>query len=351
MNLTNEKQHYISRVLLSRFRIPGDSLKCYQLATGTWEPKSIDRLCCAEGYNQLLVPGEDTNNALEASISAVESLLPKTFKALEFAVTQDKTELPAPIYRNLRHYCTFLKLSSLFSKASAVVSFLQQLNMELEQEKYFLWKELGVPPETTTGFRTEYLNGGRVIIEAENVLQLIYRLQFQRLLDVNYTEFSNTDWTVSLSPVDLPMSDIGLIQIQLEDLRANHYLLPLSPRLLLEGIFYHDLSKNSVRTAIKGLSMTLEEAEYRLDCICFSSIREIICSRENTDVVMSLAQAKTKGLRFNKIINPDLVTASGAKNASRKYSLRAVSQEEYVRFIHSFVMPPLVMEGAVRGVS
>jgi hypothetical protein len=341
MNAENENQHYISRVLLKRFKIPDQPLQCYQIDTQLWEPKSIDRLCAADGYNQLLVPGEETNNSLEASISRVESLLPKTFKALEFASKQETTELPSVLYQNLRQYCAFLKLSSLFSKASAVLSFLQQLNMELEKGTYYLWLELGTPQETVAGFRQEYLNGGRVIIEAENVLQLIYRLQFERLLDVNYMELASTDWTVSISPIDLPMSDIGLIQIHMEDLKANHYLLPLGPRLLLEGIFYHDLSKNSVKTTIKGLEMNQEEAEYRLDCICLSSVREIICSHKDSDVPTSIARAKTKGLRFNRIINPDLVAAAGAKSASRKYSLRCVSQAEYRKFVHCYIMPPI----------
>jgi Protein of unknown function (DUF4238) len=341
MNFTNENQHYISKVLLNRFKIPNQALQCYQIANGTWEPKSIERLCSAEGYNQLLVSGEETNNALEASLSRVETLLPKTFKALEFAARQEITELPAPIYHNLRNYCAFLKLSSLFSKASAVVGFVQQLNMELAKGEYFLWRELEVASEIIAGFRLEYLAGGRAIIEAENVLQLIYRLQFQRLLDVNHCEMANADWTISISPIELPLSDIGVIQMHLENYKANHYLLPLGPRLLLDGIFYHDLSKNSVKTSIKGLEMTQEEAEYRLDCICLSSVREIICSQKNQDIPASLIRARDKGLRFARITNPDLVLAAGAKNASTKYSLRCVSQDEYRRFAHSYVMPPL----------
>src|SRR5262245_3449741 len=74
MNLENERQHYISKVLLKRFKIPNAPLQCYKIDTQTWEAKSVDRLCAEEGYNQLLVSGQETNNALEAIISRVESL-------------------------------------------------------------------------------------------------------------------------------------------------------------------------------------------------------------------------------------------------------------------------------------
>ena len=86
-------------------------------------PKSVEKVCSAEGYNQLLVPGEPTNNALEWLISRVESRLPKTFKALDAAAMAPLTALASDIYVNLCQYCSFLKLSSLFAKASAVVSF------------------------------------------------------------------------------------------------------------------------------------------------------------------------------------------------------------------------------------
>jgi hypothetical protein len=340
MNLENENQHYISSVLLRRLKIPNYPLYCYQISTHDWEEKSVERLCSEEGYNQLVVPGEKTNNSLEASISRVESKLPKAFKALEHSVQFETMELPSAIYQNLREYCAFLKLSSLFSKASAVVSFLHQINMELERGEFYLWKELQVPQGIIDGFRAEHIHGGRVVIESENILQLIYRFQFERLLNSNFWEFSRTDWAICSSPIDLPMSDVGIVQLHLENLKANHYLLPLGPRLLLEGIFYHDQQKNSVKTSIRGFQMTLEEAEYRADCLCFSSVREIIFSRRTSDVEARLERAAQAGLNFNRIAKLEQVLSAGTKPASRFYTFKCVSVDEYVQFIHSFVLPP-----------
>lgn len=345
MNLENENQHYISRVLLNRFKIPHNPLYCYQIATRGWEEKSVDRLCSAEGYNQLIVPGEKTNNSLEASLSRVESKLPKTIKALEYAAQLDTTELPSAIYKNLREYCAFLKLSSPFSKASAVVSFLHQINLELERGEFFLWRELQVPQRTIDGFKLEHARGGRVVIETENVLQLIYRFQFERLLETNLWEFSRSDWAICSSPFDLPMSDVGLVSLHLENLNANHHLLPLGPRLLLEGVFYHDQTKNSVKTTIRGFRMTPNEAQYRVDCISFSCLREIIFSRKTPDIEAVLVRAAQSGLNFHRIPALERVLSAGTKPASRNYSFRCVSQDEYVRFIHSFVLPPLRQQG------
>jgi hypothetical protein len=95
-----------------------------------------------------------------------------------------------------------------------------------------------------------------------------------------------------------------------------------------------------VRTAIRGVKLTQEETEYRFDCICLSSVLEIIFSREYPDIKSSLGRARRSGLRFAQITNPDQVLAAGGQDADMRYSLKCVSEAEYTKFIHSFVMPP-----------
>ena len=80
---------------------------------------------------------------------------------------------------------------------------------------------------------------------------------------------------ISNSPRDLPMSDIGLIEFGLQD--KNYYILPISPKLVLEGVFYYDQAKNSSEPVIEGHDFSLDEAEYRLDWICSSAVLEVIC--------------------------------------------------------------------------
>src|ERR1700692_277125 len=104
MNTPNENQHWLSRTLLRRFKDDGAPLQCYQVATNEWMPKSIDRICSAPGYNQLLTLGT-TDNSLEAAFSKVESGLPNTLKALEKASKRSQSQLADAKYNILGWYC------------------------------------------------------------------------------------------------------------------------------------------------------------------------------------------------------------------------------------------------------
>jgi len=339
MNNKDERQHYVSRVLLERFRHSGKPLECFDLKTQEWKQRSVEKVCSAPGYNQLLL-SSDVNNTIEDSFSKVETRLPKTLRALEQACTQPKTEFPKSVYENWCLYCAFLKRTSLFAKPGAVVSFLAQLNMELEKGSYYLFRELGVPQEQINKFREGYASGGRLIIESENVIQLVYRIQFERMLNLDFTEFVNCEWTVSESPIELPMSDIGLVQIQLIGHKAIQYLLPIGPNMVLDGIFYHDLGKNSPQPNIAGHRLNKAESEYRFSVLCLSSVNEIIFSTRCSDITVRLEHARTMGVSFNKIVNPQVGLSAGLKNCDLKYRLQMVSVDEYVRFVHSFVQPP-----------
>jgi hypothetical protein len=339
MNERTPRHHYVSRVLLERFRRPGKPLECYGVKNRKWKQRSVERACSALGYNQVLQEG-DVNDAIENSFSKVESNLPKTLKALERAAKKSSTELPKEIYENLCLYCAFLKRTSLFAKPGAVVSFLAQLNMELEKGEFYLFRELKVPDEIVAELRKNYALGGRVIIESDNIVQLVYRIQFGRLLNLNYWEFLNCDWTISNSPVELPMSDMGIIQIQLTGHDAIQYLLPISPTMILDGIFYHDLSKNSTKAMVGGHHLSKKEAEYRYAALCLSAVREIVFSRRPKDIDNCLESARTMGVTFAGIANLEMALSAGLRNCSSQYRLQMVSIADYVRFVHSFVLPP-----------
>jgi hypothetical protein len=338
VNLTGERQHYVSRVLLERFKIPGKPLQCYQIGTGAWKPKSIEKACAESGYNQLLTSG-GTDNSLEEAFSKAESRLPRTFKALEAAAERKLTELPLPIYHNLCQYCAFLKLSSLAAKAAAVVNFAYQVNFEVEAGQRDLLRELEIPETTIAAWRAEMLSGQRIIIEAENALQLLYRNQFHRMFSGDYGMFNYTKWTVCKSPVDLPMSDIGLVPLHLEVNKANHYILPIAPRLVVQGIFFHDVTKNRPRQPLKALSLTQDEAEYCFDAICSSAVTEIVCSRKIPNIADSFARAKAKGIKFLQIVSPREVTAAGLRDSPAEIHFRVVPTKAFVKFVHSFVKP------------
>jgi hypothetical protein len=339
VNEKNERQHYVSQVLLKRFKRPGHPLECYQVETGTWKPRSVRRTCSAPGYNQILVSGK-MNNALEDSFARVETHLPETLKALEEAASRTTTTVSKEIYGNLCSYCAFLLGTSLFAKPGAVFTFLTQINRELEIGEYHLLRELKTPDDVIARFREGFFQGGRVIIESENVLQTVYRLQFERNLKFNYAEFLHCKWTIHDVPTDIPMSDIGLVGLQLDAIKAKLYILPISPRQVLEGVFHFDQAKNSGKPVIEFKNFDYREAEWVLDCICASAVIEVVCAQRNIDVRASRDRAKNRNFRFNKIVNPHHVVSAGLQNSTEAYSLQMVSREEYGEFIHTFICPP-----------
>ena len=344
MNQTSENQHWISQVLLKRFKTPGKPLQCYQIGTGEWVEKGIERACASLGYNQLLVSGE-ADNTLEAALSKVESGLPSTFRALESAANKPLTNLSTEIHTNLCSYCTFLKLTSPISKPGAVVSLTFQINMELKRREYSLLRESKIPEEIISVWRAACEAGQHVIIEGENILQLLYRFRFRYAYKFDYSEFVNAKWTVSHSPVELPMSDIGLVRVFLIDEKANHYMLPIGPRLVVECVFFLDPTKNSSQPVIRGHNLTVEQAEYRFDCICSSAINEIVCSRKLVGIPESLDRAKTKGIRFHKIMNPEAIASAGLTDIGNDtVTYRIVSAEEYTRLMHSYMQPTWRLE-------
>lgn len=314
-------------------------MHCYQVESGKWEERGLDRSCAAPGYNQLLVSGT-ADNSLEDAFSKVESRLPETLRALEDIIDGRKSNLSDRLHESLCMYCAFLKGIAPYSKPGAVVSFIIQMNMELETKRYSLLRDLCISDETIFELAKHVSKGYKILIEAENLIQLLYRFQFSRTYQSNYSQFLRTRWKVCHSPLHLPISDVGLVPMLLKDQRATRYLLPFSPNLLLEGIFFHDLEKNSTQPAVEGIHLTETEAEYRFDCVCASAIEELICSRRIPGLAEARIRANANGTVFSKLPNPNALKTSGLIDIGEGEILfRAVSLEEYVALIHSYAQP------------
>jgi hypothetical protein len=338
MNNPNENQHFVSQVLLKRFKIAGNPLQCYQVQTGEWIPKSPENACSSPGYNQLVISGQP-DNSMEADFSKVESRLPKTFDALQEAAKNQSTELPPEIYENLHKYCTLLNLTALFSKPGAVVSFVFHINWELQKGTRTFLRKLEIPEEVIAVWQKEHTLGRRVIVESENVLQSLYQFQFKRSKNPDYDTFRLNKWTICNSPIELPVSDVGIVPISLPAHEVVCHILPIGPKLVLKGLLFYDAAKNSSKPVVSRLDLNPEEAEYLFDCICSSAVTEIVCSRINPEVAASIERAKTKGIHFHKIANPESIKSAGLKNASDELRYRIVSVEEYKQFVWSFMMP------------
>ena len=331
-------QHYVSRLLLKRFKLPGHPLECYDIALGQWKPKSVEKACADSGYNQLIT-SDGIDDTLEDEFSKVESRIPKAMRLLERIAGNGSADLPAQAFTDLCQYCAFLTLSSIAAKASAVVNFVYNLNLEIEIGQRRLLRELEIPEAIIADWKSAVLSGNRVIIEADNALQLIYRHQFRRRFGDECALYRHTKWVICKSPIDLPIADIGLVPLSQQDPKLNRYILPVGPRLVLQGIFFHDVSRNSPNQTLKRLVLTQEEAQECLDIICSASVAELFCQKNIAEIGESLTRAKTAGIEFLQITNPREVIGAGLKISTNKLHFRVVSKDEFVTFVHSFVKP------------
>ncbi len=338
VNNPNENQHSVSRVLLERFKIPGNPLQCYQVQAGIWIPKSPENACSWLGYSQLVDSGE-SDDTLERAFSAVESRLPKTLKQLEEAANNPFTHLPPDVYENMCRYCACLKNIALFAKPDGLVGFVIQANMELEKGEYALLHDFNIPEELFASWRKEYALGRRIIIEAENALQLLYTLQFKRWYERDYVMFRNVAWTVCRSPIELPISDTGLVPTVFPAEKTIVYILPIGPNLVLKGLQHFDPAQNSTREGVSGIELNREQAECIFDIICSSAVTEVVCSRQNPRVAQSVEPAKHNGVTFPEIVNPQAITSAGLINSSDELRFRVVPADDYKRFILSHVKP------------
>lgn len=331
-------QHYVSRLLLKRFKLPGHPLECYDITAGQWKPKSVEKACADSGYNQLIT-SDGIDDTLEDEFSKVESRIPKALRVLERIAEDGSVDLPAQAFTDLCQYCAFLTLSSIAAKASAVVNFVYNLNLEIEIGQRHLLRELEIPEAIIADWKPAVLSGNRVIIEADNALQLIYRHQFRRRFGDECALYRYTKWVICKSPMDLPIADIGLVPLSLREPKANRYILPLGPRLVLQGIFFHEISRNSQRQKVKTLKLTQEEAQDCVDIICAAAVSEVFCQRRIENIADSFPRAKAAGIEFLQVANPQKVTGAGLRQATRELRFRVVPMKEFVTFVHSFVKP------------
>jgi hypothetical protein len=332
-------EHYVSQVLLRRFTENGH-LHHFHLPTGKWRRLSPKKVFSGFGYNQLQVFGQ-VDHTLEQAFSKVESPLPITFAALEKAADNPTTELTADIYENLCWYCAFLWRVSPFAKMAAPVEFVVQLNMDLENNRLDTLREvLGYPERICQFYRCQRAMGYKVIINSQNFLQLIYRIQFRLKYGDDYTKFRYfTKWTICRSPIDLPIADVALTQIPVNTEKVVVYGLPISPRLLLKGQMAMGEQPSSLATTVKGATMSQAEAEIWYEALCLSAVNELVSKRAIPDVLEVRARARSNGIAFTKITDPDAIIAAGQFNFSGNFGLAVVPPEVYVKFIHSFLRP------------
>lgn len=334
------KQHYVSQVLLRRFKIPERPLQRYRVQTQDWTPRSSERVFSARAWNQLRCYGQ-LDDSLEKEFSKVETVLPETFRFFEEAATLTTlSDLPPAILRNISQYCSFLWLTSPFAKAKAPIDFLGQINHDLKKGEAGLLRQLSFSEKTIQDFCSARTKGYHAVLFSDDSLQVVYRIQFRQMYPFHFGHFHHwTEWTLCTSPIELPLSDIALVQLHMEDQKAVYYVLPVSPTLLLKGKCKLGPQDAALPPQLHVESLSTSDAEYWLEVICLSAVTELVSSKIIPNIEFIRERAKSKGIRFPKIVNPQRGAIMGLTEFNSDFGLRMVSQQEYVRYVHSFLQP------------
>jgi hypothetical protein len=334
MNMAYQRQHYVSQVLLRRFADFG-RLQVFDIRTEKWKRLPPKRIFCQAGYTQLLANGQ-VDNTLEREFGKVERQLPTTLAALDAAAKRPDFTLPLDIYANLCWYCAFLWRISPFAKAKAPVDFVMQMNQDLEHGRCDLLRQVvGLSENDIKAIQKAHAEGKKLIIDSKDFLQLIYRVQFVLRCKEDFVLFRHyTRWAVWNSPIELPISDIALVQVSFKE--ANVFVLPIAPHLLLAGTIKTGTQQKSDGTALKSNTFSTEDAQYWADAICYSAQTTLASKSIIPDVPAKRKRAERQ-VNFTKIVNPESIVSAGVTDFSGIFGVRLVDKSDFVKFIHSHV--------------
>lgn len=341
-NEINNNQHYITESFIkNRFGTNG-FVQRYDVIWDSWKIASPQFVFSGRGYTQMLTEGEPVDNSLEESFGKIENQLKFVFPALDESAQRKSTTVSKEIYDNLCLYCSYLWHLSPFAKAKAPANYVIELDMDLKRGNVRKLRELGILENDITTIQRLHAEGKKFIFNEGNYLQWAFRVQFIHNAINKAAFFRNiAKWTVYNSPIELPISDIALVDYP-ESNKATLFILPTSPHLVLIGRIEHGTPPPFYTndTIIYGDTLTTEAAEHVFDLICFSGIKAVACQNK-LDIKASRERATKKKIAFTKISNLDAVLAAGEQTFKpNMLRLLPVSKEEYTKFIHTFVMPP-----------
>jgi hypothetical protein len=320
--------------LLRRFANSG-RLQLFDIKTERWKRLPPKKIFCQGGYTQLLANGL-VDNTLEIEFGKVEKRFPETLAALDGAAKKPQTTIPLDVFTNLCWYCAFLWRISPFAKAKAPIDFVMQMNKDLEHGRSDLLRQVvGLSENDIKAIQKAHAEGKKLIIDSQDFLQLIFRVQFVLRCKEDFVLFRHyTKWAVWNSPIELPISDIALVQVSFKE--ANVFVLPIAPHLLLAGTIKTGTQNKSDETVVKSNTFNVEDAQYWADAICYSA-QATLASKNIIPDVPTMRKRAEKQVNFTKIVNPESIVTAGETDFSGIFGVRLVRNSEFVRFIHSHV--------------
>ena len=342
-NEIDNNQHYITRSFVKkRFGING-FVQRYDVKTDYWKTNASPRFVfSAPGYTQFLEKGQPVDNSLETSFGILENQLQFILPALDGGAERAETKFPEDVYHNLCFYCAYLWYLSPFAKAKAPANFVTELDLNLRDSNLDYLRQRGMPEDNIRTMKAQHKKGYRFVLEGENYLQFVFRDQFVSHCRDQAALFRyKTKWTVYNSPIELPISDVALVDFP-ESATVTLYILPISPNRVLIGRLLQGSPPpyHSTDTVVYGSTLNVESAEDLLDVVCGSAVKTIAC-KNKMDIKAFRERAKTKGRAFSTISNLDDVLSAGSKVFDRQKDLLLipVSNDEYIKYVHSFIGP------------
>jgi len=342
----NEKQHYVSRVILRRFMHKG-TLKRYWVNYGTWGNVGLGKAFSNYGYTQLLHDGK-FDNTLEKEFNKVETLMSRALRLIDESVNAKQVEMPVKLYRGMCLFLAFVHCLSPFFKAKCPEDFLHDLHVQLINGKGDLLTALKFTPKQMTYYREAILNGKKLVIDSPHFLQFVHRVQFNRVIKtVYYYIFRHfTTWHVCRCPIDMPLADVAITPIPAP--LIHWYSIPISPRLMLVGRNPQVESFGSNSTMVHFVDMPLRNAENYKDLICLQARSELVSKETIPDILERCARAVKAGHAFANIAKIDDVKKAGTITNITDLTFKLVSHKEFDAFTDQFLTnknPPDVFVG------
>jgi len=342
-NEIDNNQHYITESFIKkRFGVNG-FVNRYDVKYGGWKTNASPQfIFSSDGYTQFLEAGQPVDNSLEKSFNNLENELRVILPILDDATTRTATPVDEGIFNNLCFYCAYLWYLSPFAKAKAPANFVMQVDLCLKHGNTNFLRAINLSDERIKTMQQQYADGYRFILQGENYLQYAFRGEFVRNCRDKAAMFRYlTKWTVYNSPIELPIADIALVDYP-ESKNVTLFMLPISPQRVLIGRLVGGTPPPPpmTNTILYGADLTVEAAEDVLDVISLSALKAIVCQNK-MDIAAIRDRAKKKKISFTKINNLDDVLSAGRKvfDRSKSFDLVAVTKEEYIKYVHTFIGP------------
>jgi len=258
-------------------------------------------------------------------------------RAIDVAINGKQLELPVKLYRGLCLYMAFVHCLSPFFKASCPENFLNDLHGQIINGTGDLLDAIKFTPKQIADYRGAILNGKKLVIDSDNYLQFLHRIQFKRLIKVFYYDQFRyfATWHVCRSPIDLPLSDVAITPIPAPSI--HWYSMPISPRLLLVGRIPQVDNNCSKLTIVYFVDLPKKNAENWKDLICLQARAQLVSKDTIPDIAQRRARAIKDGHAFANIAKIDEIKKAGTINNTSDLKFKLVSHKEFETFINQFV--------------